>query len=37
MHILPHHNSYSLVWMFLGVTVIPTAVLAILFTVAHFV
>jgi hypothetical protein len=35
MHVLPTHNSYSLVWMFLGVVVAPTAVLATLFFCAH--
>ena len=37
MHILPNHNSYSLVWITFGVIAAPAAVLAILFAVAHFV
>lgn len=35
MHILPHHNSYSMFWMFLGVIVAPTVVIATLFGIAH--
>jgi hypothetical protein len=37
MHILPTHNSYSLVWMAFGVIAAPVAVIAALFFVAHFV
>jgi hypothetical protein len=37
MHILPNHNSYSLVWMAFGVIAAPSAVIAILFLVARFV
>jgi hypothetical protein len=36
MHILPNHSSYSMVWLFLGVAVAPTAVLSILFLIAHY-
>jgi hypothetical protein len=36
MHILPYHNSYSLVWMTLGVIAAPVAVMAVLFALAHF-
>jgi hypothetical protein len=36
LHILPQHNSYSMVWMALGVIAAPAAVLAMLFFVAHY-
>jgi len=35
MHILPEHNSYSLIWMCLGVIVVPTTLLWTLFLIAH--
>jgi hypothetical protein len=36
MHILPNHNSYSLVWMAFAVIAAPAVVLATLFVVARF-
>ena len=36
MHILPHHNSFWLVGMSLGVIAIPTALLFVLFEIARF-
>lgn len=35
LHTLPHHGNLSLIGMFLGVAVIPTGLLAILFLIAH--
>jgi hypothetical protein len=37
LHALPHHGNFSLVGMFLGVTVFPTALIGLLFLLAHFI
>ena len=37
MHILPNHNSYSLVWITFGVIAAPVVVISTLFFIAHFV